>query len=42
MFSNSFDGLHTNVFSLIAISTLQLGYASLINEADWITVGKDI
>ncbi|WP_269544478.1 hypothetical protein [Carnobacterium pleistocenium] len=42
MFSNSFDGLHTDVFSLIAISTLQLGYASLINEADWITVGKDI
>lgn len=41
MFSNSFDGLHTNVFSLIATSTPQLGYASLINEADWITVGKD-
>ncbi|AEB29812.1 hypothetical protein CAR_c11200 [Carnobacterium sp. 17-4] len=41
IFSNSFDGLHTNVFSLIATSTPQLGYASLISEADWITVGKN-
>ncbi|MER2173753.1 MAG: hypothetical protein ABS911_03665 [Carnobacterium sp.] len=41
MFSNSFDGLNTNVFSLIATSTPQLGYASLITKADWITVGKD-
>lgn len=41
IFSNSFDGLHTNVFSLIATSTPQLGYASLISESDWITVGKN-
>ena len=41
IFSNSFDATHTNESSKIATITPQLGYASLINEADWISIGKD-
>ena len=41
MFSNSFNAVHTNESSMVATSTPQLGYASLINEADWITIGKN-
>lgn len=41
-FSNSFNAHHTDEISLIATSTPQLGYASLIAEADWISIGTDI
>lgn len=41
VYSNSFNAIHTNEDSLIATSTPQLGYASLINEADWISIGED-
>ncbi|MER2226138.1 MAG: hypothetical protein ABS916_03695 [Carnobacterium sp.] len=41
VFSNSFDAIHTNESSQIATITPQLGYASLINETDWISIGKD-
>ncbi|MCM3512577.1 MULTISPECIES: hypothetical protein [Carnobacterium] len=41
IFSNSFNAIHTNESSMIATSTPQIGYASLIDEADWITIGTD-
>ncbi|MDN5371488.1 MAG: hypothetical protein PWR19_534 [Carnobacterium sp.] len=41
IFSTSFDAGYTNEASLVATKTPQLGYASLINEVEWISVGSN-
>lgn len=39
VFSTSFIALHTKVTTLLNENIPQLGYAGLINEMDWISIG---
>ena len=40
-FSTSFMELHNKVTSLLNYNVPQLGYAGLINEMDWISIGDN-
>lgn len=41
VFSNSFNASHTTEASMVATAIPQIGYASLIHEVDWISIGQE-